>query len=86
MVGFVAGLLVVYLLSNQFVFGESKIKSRRIEFGVFAVIGIVGLGILGVLMWALTDLARFNYLLSKVLATIVVYMWNFFARKSLYHD
>ena len=27
-VGFIAGLIIVYILSNRFVFGESKIKSK----------------------------------------------------------
>jgi len=85
-IGFVAGLTVVYILSNKYVFGMSKIKSRTAEFSVFAVIGLVGLLLLTLLMWLLTDLANINYIISKVVATVIVYMWNFFARKSLYHD
>lgn len=85
-IGFIAGLIVVYLLSNKYVFGTSKLKSRTAEFGIFAVIGIVGLFLLTALMWILTDLANINYIFSKIVATIIVYMWNFFARKSLYHD
>lgn len=84
--GFTAGLVVVYLLSNRYVFGESKIKSKSTEFGIFAIIGIIGLILLTFLMWVMTDVAHINYLLSKILATGVVYIWNFFARKSLYHD
>lgn len=84
--GFTVGLVVVYLLSNRYVFGESRIKSKSAEFGIFAVIGVVGLILLTLLMWLMTDVAHINYLLSKILATVVVYMWNFFARKSLYHN
>lgn len=86
MIGFVAGLIVVYALSNRYVFGASKLKSRTAEFVIFAVIGIVGLLLLTALMWILTDLASINYIVSKILATVIVYAWNFFARKSLYHD
>lgn len=85
-IGFVAGLIVVYALSNMYVFGASKLKSRTTEFLIFAVIGIVGLFLLTALMWILTDLASINYIVSKILATVIVYAWNFFARKSLYHD
>lgn len=84
--GFAVGLIVVYILSNKYVFGESKIKSKTTEFGLFAVIGLIGLGILNLLMWIFTDYFLVNYIVSKVIATIFVYMWNFFARRSLYHD
>ena len=85
-IGFVIGLVVVYLLSNRYVFGESKLNSKTHEFLLFAVIGLVGLGLLNLLMWAMTSGIGINYLVSKILATIVVYGWNFFARRSLYHD
>lgn len=85
-IGFVVGLIVVYILSNRYVFGESKINSKTHEFLLFTVIGLVGLGLLNLLMWAMTSGMGINYLVSKVLATVVVYGWNFFARRSLYHN
>ena len=84
--GFTLGLIVVYILSNKYVFGETKIKSRTVEFGLFALIGLVGLGILNLLMWILTDYLSVMYLISKIIATVFVYIWNFFARRSLYSD
>ena len=84
--GFLAGLAINYLLSNRYVFGDPKIKSHAMNFGLFGLIGLVGLGILSLLMWAFTDGLNINYIVSKVLATIFVYMWNFFARRSLYHN
>jgi putative flippase GtrA len=85
-IAFTVGLIVVFIISKRFVFGDSKIKSKSLEFGLFAVIGIGGLGILTLLMWLLTDVADINYIISKVLATTIVYAWNFFVRRSLYHD
>jgi len=84
--GFLAGLIVNYLLSERFVFSGRKIKSHTLNFGLFGLIGLVGLGILSLLMWAFTDGLGINYVLSKVLATVFVYMWNFFARRSLYSN
>ncbi len=84
--GFLAGLIVVFILSNRYVFGESKIKSKSFAFGLFTLIGLVGLLVLNVLMWFLTDMIHFNYIVSKVVATIFVYAWNFFARRTLYHN
>jgi len=85
-IGFIIGLIIVYFLSNRYVFGESKVKSKSLEFGIFALVGIIGLAILNLLMWVFTEQFGINYLLSKVIATVFVYMWNFFARRSLYHD
>lgn len=85
-IGFISGLIIIYFLSNKYVFGESKIRSRSKEFSLFALIGIIGLGILAALMWLFTDQLGVNYIISKIIATIFVYLWNFFARRSLYHE
>lgn len=84
--GFSAGLVVNYFLSSKYVFSNPKIKSHAMNFGLFAVIGLVGLGILSLIMWALTGRLGINYVISKVVATIFVYAWNFFARRALYHN
>ena len=84
--GFIAGLTVNYILSERYVFSNRKIKSHTLNFAVFGLIGLVGLGILSLLMWMFTDGFGVNYIISKVLATVFVYMWNFFARRSLYHN
>jgi len=83
--GFLLGLIVTYYLSNLMVFGAPKGDKRKL-FIIFALIGLVGLGILNLLMWALTGGLGLNYIISKALATIVVFAWNFFARKQLYKD
>lgn len=84
--GFTLGLIIVYALSSRYVFGKSKISSRRNEFVVFSLIGIVGLGILNLFMWVFTSGLSIDYMLSKVIATVAVYMWNFFSRRSMYHS
>lgn len=85
-VGFTVGLIIVYGLSERFVFSNPKISSRSVSFAVFAIIGLVGLGLLSLLMWIFTDILGIAYILSKLIATIFVYIWNFFARRSLYHN
>ena len=85
-IGFILGLVVVYILSRKYVFGKSKLKSGRAEFTVFAVIGIIGLGFLNILMWVSTDILMINYMVSKILATFFVYMWNFIARRRFYTE
>jgi putative flippase GtrA len=84
--GFSVGLVVNYLLSVRYVFTNPKIKSHAMNFGLFAVIGLIGLGTLTLCMWLLTGGLHINYIISKVIATVFVYMWNFFARRTLYHN
>ena len=85
-IGFLIGLAIVYLLSGKYVFGEPKIKNKYGDFFAFAIVGIVGLGILSILMWLLTGVAGVNYIVAKILSTVIVYVWNFFARRSLYES
>lgn len=83
--GFTLGLIVTYIFSNLVVFGKPTGNQARL-FVLFTIIGIVGLGLLTLLMWLLTGLLGLNYIASKAIATIAVFLWNFFARKSLYKD
>lgn len=83
--GFTIGLVITYLLSNKIVFGTPDGNKRKL-FLLFTFIGLVGLAILNLLMWLMVSGLSINYILAKVLATIVVFMWNFLARKSLYKD
>lgn len=84
--GFLIGLIITYFLSNKFVFGESKIISKKLQFTTFAAVGLIGLLLLNLLMWIFTGLFGIGYVASKIIATIFVYTWNFFVRRSLYKD
>ena len=78
---FLAGLIVNYIISNIWVFSTTSIKNKKIEFLIFAIIGIIGLGLTELLMWLFTSGLSIHYMGSKVITTAIVYFWNFFARK-----
>ncbi len=81
-IAFVVGLVANYLLSTCFVFSESEqVKSRAGEFIAYAVIGIIGLGLTELLMYIFTDVCGLYFMISKVIAAIIVLVWNFAARK-----
>ena len=44
-VGFALGLALIYLLSVRWVFVERRLANPRVEFIVFALIGLAGMGI-----------------------------------------
>ena len=81
--GFIFGLVINYLLSIQWVFANRKMEDRRKEFTVFSLIGVIGLIINQLVMWTFTEYLAVYYLYSKVIATAVVFFWNFFARRHI---
>jgi putative flippase GtrA len=82
-IAFILGLITNYVLSIFWVFSRRTLTSRQMEFLLFAIIGLVGLGLNEGIIWFFTDLVHFHYLISKVFSAIVVFSWNFFARKRI---
>ncbi len=85
-IGFIAGLITVYYLSSKWVFSTRAYASRKKEFLVFSLIGFVGLGFNELFLWIFTEYGHFFYLISKVFATVLVYLWNFLARKYIVYN
>lgn len=82
-VSFACGLITIYLLSVWWVFEHHTLASRTRELTVFALIGLVGLGMNELLLWALTDGFDVHYLVSRVGSTFIIFFWNYIARKKL---
>jgi putative flippase GtrA len=80
---FLIGLITVYVLSVTWVFGHRVLRDPKTEFIVFALIGIVGLGLNELVLWVLTGLFGLFYLVSKGASVILVFSWNFGVRKWL---
>jgi len=81
---FILGLIVNYVLSKKFVFQEETTISKSKEFLIYAIIGVIGLGIDTLLVWLFTDIIGLYYMISKLISTMIVFIWNFGARKVLY--
>ena len=77
---FIVGLICNFLLSKLLVFQQTK-TDLRVEFLIYGVIGVIGLGITEAFMYLLTDIAGFYFMLSKIIVAIIVLIWNFIARK-----
>lgn len=82
--GFALGLVVNFVLSEKFVFALPTIQSRAGRFGIYTLIGIGGLLLLELLMWVQVELLSIPYLAAKATATVLVYAWNFLARRKMY--
>jgi putative flippase GtrA len=80
LVGFFMGTATNYLISKFMVF-QGEPKSRTLEVLLVFLISGVGLLWLELGLYLLTDVYGIHYLLSKLIMTGVVFLWNFFARK-----
>ena len=78
---FTLGLIVIYILSIFWVFEHRTLRSLRVEFALFALIGVIGLLINESMLALLTGYFALHYLFSKAVSVIVVFSWNFGARK-----
>lgn len=79
--GFCLGIVIVYLFSVRWIFETRAVADRRREFAGFTLIGIAGLGINNLTMYALTDGLGMHLMASKLAAAGLVLAFNFSARR-----
>ena len=80
-IAFLLGLVTNYLLSISWVFRKERSSNPWKEFLVFAVIGVLGLLFNEGIMYVATEWIGLHYMVSKLISTVIVFFWNFFARK-----
>ncbi len=84
--GFIAGLVYNYILSLVFVFRSAKEQNRGKTVGafiIFAVIGLIGLGLTEAGMYLIYDLLHINEYIARLIVAGAVTIWNYAARKIL---
>jgi putative flippase GtrA len=78
---FVAAVVVNYLLSVRFVF-ESGVRFRRHhEAALVLAVSVIGLALNEAALWAMIELAGSGRLPAKLVATALVFLWNYGARQ-----
>jgi putative flippase GtrA len=80
---FILGLFTNYVISVAWVFNKRAVNNRQIEFVIFALLGVLGLGINELSMFVLTGIVGFHYLASKLVSTAITFSWNYLSRKVL---
>lgn len=80
-ISFSVSVVVNYLLSMKFVFASRDDLSKRKEFIIFVFLSVLGLLLTELLMWALSDKLGVHYMLSKIVVTGIVMVFNFVTRK-----
>ena len=79
-ISFSVSVTVNYLLSMHFVF-KSKKQSKVKEFVVFVCLSVGGLMLNQLILWIGINYTAIHYLIIKILAMVIVPVYNFITRK-----
>lgn len=79
-ISFTISLIFNYVASIYWVFDVKKKQTYK-EMIVFTILSVIGLGINQLVMYLMTDIGNIYYMLSKLVATAIVMVWNFITRK-----
>lgn len=80
-IAFTVSVIVNYILSVKWVFDVNKNNSEKRNFIIFIIFSVIGLGLTELIMWLGTDVMGISYLIIKIIATIIVMVFNFITRK-----
>ena len=80
-ISFTVSVIFNYFASMRYVFTHKEGMSRRREFTIFVVLSVIGLILNNVFMWVGTSLMGITYLITKLVATFLVTIFNFVTRK-----
>jgi putative flippase GtrA len=74
--GFALAATTNYMMNRVWTF-QSHNPNVMLEFTRFFVIALIGLGINMLIVWAMNGKFKVNFYISKLMATLLVTLWNF---------
>jgi putative flippase GtrA len=82
-IGFGLGLAVIYFLSVRWVFRQRRLADARAEFVLFALIGLAGMALNQLVVYAGVERLALSYEQAKIVSAGTVFAFNFVTRKLL---
>lgn len=82
-IGFALGLVTIYMLSVRWVFKARRVADWRAEFALFALIGLAGMALNQLIIYASMQLLTDSPEIAKIISAGVVFSFNFASRKLL---
>lgn len=79
-IALLTAMIVQYALNIRFVFDTAKSR-LSIKFIGYAVLGVIGLGMNTMIVWAAVEGIGLHYIAGKVCASVIVGIYNFTSRK-----
>ena len=80
-ISFTISVIFNYILSVKWVFNVSKDMSKKDSFIIFVFLSIIGLIINEIVMYIFVGKFGIYYMISKLIATAIVMVYNFITRK-----
>lgn len=81
MISFCLSTIYNYIMSIKWVFYVSSERSHVKDLSTFVILSVIGLGINQLIMWLAVDKWGIYYMISKIVATAIVMVYNFVTRK-----
>jgi putative flippase GtrA len=81
--GFALGLATIYGFSVRWIFAHRRIADARVEFVVFALIGLGGMALNQLVIYGCVEWIALSYEAAKIVSAAAVFGFNFAARKML---
>ena len=78
---FCISVIYNYIASVKWVFDVNKDKNAKKQFIIFIIFSVLGLLLNNLIMWITVEFLSIYYLLAKVIATVIVMVFNFVTRK-----
>ncbi len=80
-IGYVAAILVNYILSSVFVFKYGNVGKNSHGFIKFVIFSAIGLGLTSLGSWIGYDIIGGNIWIVKLLVQLIVFVYNFITRR-----
>ena len=80
-ISFIVSVIFNYIMSIFWVFDVDENKNRTTVFSVFINLSVIGLLLNDLFMWVFVDGMSIHYLIAKIIATLLVMIYNFITRK-----
>lgn len=78
---YILGLIVNYVMSVVWVFHKKKLKRKAIEFIIFTLIGLLGMGLNEFFLWLFTDVLHLYYMISRLISAVIGFILKYVLRK-----
>ena len=79
-ISFTVSVIFNYILSIKWVFDVKKKQDVK-DFVIFIILSVIGLGINSLIMYVMVEKFGVYYMLSKIVSTALVMVYNFITRK-----
>ena len=81
-IAYFVGMVINYLLNKYFNF-KNRSKQIFMQFGLFAIVALVGLGINQFVLYSLVEFAKLWYISAKIIAIFIGLLWSFYGHRKL---